>query len=37
MEKENVVGNFSKYVIPSMLTMILTGFYGIVDGFFMYQ
>lgn len=37
MEKENVVGNFSKYVIPSMLTMILTGFYGIVDGFFIGQ
>ncbi len=30
-------GQFSKYVIPSMLTMILAGFYGIVDGFFIGQ
>ena len=25
---------FWKYVLPSMLTMLLGGFYGIVDGFF---
>lgn len=37
MNELNIAGQFSKYVIPSMLTMILTGFYGIVDGFFIGQ
>ncbi|QHI72666.1 MATE family efflux transporter [Aminipila terrae] len=37
MKERNVAEQFSKYVIPSMLTMILTGFYGIVDGFFIGQ
>lgn len=31
---ENRAEQFSKYVVPSMLAMILAGFYGIVDGFF---
>ena len=35
----NKLGNtiekqFWKFVLPSMLTMVLGGFYGIVDGFF---
>lgn len=25
---------FARYVLPSMFTMLLTGFYAIVDGFF---
>lgn len=37
MNEVNIAGQFSKYVVPSMLTMILTGFYGIVDGFFIGQ
>ncbi|MHC1722158.1 MAG: MATE family efflux transporter [Aminipila sp.] len=37
MNELNATSQFSKYVIPSMLSMILTGFYGIVDGFFIGQ
>lgn len=37
MDNNDLTKQFGKYVIPSMLTMILTGFYGIVDGFFIGQ
>ncbi|MGN0711114.1 MAG: MATE family efflux transporter [Anaerovoracaceae bacterium] len=35
--QQDITKQFAKYVVPSMLTMILTGFYGIVDGFFVGQ
>ncbi len=37
MQTTDMQKEFKKYVIPSMLTMMLFGFYGIVDGFFIGQ
>lgn len=37
MQAVDMQKEFKKYVIPSMLTMVLFGFYGIVDGFFIGQ
>ncbi|WP_317853822.1 MATE family efflux transporter [Chakrabartyella piscis] len=37
MQPINMQQEFKKYVIPSMLTMVLLGFYGIADGFFIGQ
>ncbi|MFV0517956.1 MAG: MATE family efflux transporter [Aminipila sp.] len=37
MEEKDIIHQFAKYVIPSIFTMILAGFYGIVDGFFIGQ
>ena len=37
MRKEPDEKRFWYYVLPSMLTMVLSGFYAIVDGFFVGQ
>lgn len=37
MKAYKIEQQFSKFVFPSMLTMLLTGFYTIVDGFFIGQ
>ena len=37
MRKEPNENRFWHYVLPSMLTMVLSGFYAIVDGFFVGQ
>ena len=34
MDRKSIEKQFLKYVVPSMFTMLLTGFYTIVDGFF---
>ncbi|MBI9091858.1 MAG: hypothetical protein JEZ12_21815 [Desulfobacterium sp.] len=37
MQEKNIVNQFSRYVIPSMLSMVLVGMYSIVDGYFLCQ
>lgn len=37
MKEKNITQQFFQYVIPSMLSMVLVGMYGIVDGFFLGQ
>ena len=34
MNKKIINQKFYKYVIPSMITMLLSGFYSIIDGLF---
>ena len=34
MDRKPIEKQFLKYVVPSMFTMLLSGFYTIVDGFF---
>ena len=34
MDRKPIEKHFLKYVVPSMFTMLLSGFYTIVDGFF---
>ena len=36
-QKQNISKEFFRYICPSMLSMLLVGFYGIVDGFFIGQ
>lgn len=36
-QKRNISKEFFRYICPSMLSMLLVGFYGIVDGFFIGQ
>ncbi|MCP4117465.1 MAG: MATE family efflux transporter [Desulfobacteraceae bacterium] len=37
VEEKNIVNQFGRYVIPSMMSMVLVGMYSIVDGYFLCQ